>query len=229
MEKDGLLKLLDLFGSFPLTIKSIITDRHTQIKSYFKNNWKDIRHQVDVWHVGKKYFKKVGKVWGKKECYELNGWIKSIVNHLWWCFVSCNVSVKELKEKWISILYHVRNKHRWEESEIYKCVHEKLPTEVLRLKKWLKEGTPAYIALEKVITAKNLLCDLKYFVDFNHTGQLKVYHSLYLKYCPKQLHFSYPGMVARSQLAVMDFNSGVHLTQATMKNNEPCYKIKSTT
>ena len=61
-------------------------------------------------------------------------------------------------------------------------------------------------------------------MDFNHTGQLEVYYSLYLKYCPKQLHFSHHGMVAHSQLAVMDFNSGVHLTQATTKNNEPCYK-----
>ena len=68
---------------------------------------------------------------GKKRNDTLNGRIKSIVNHFWWCFVSCNGSVKELKEKWISILYHVRNKHRWEESEIYKkYVHKKLPTEV---------------------------------------------------------------------------------------------------
>ena len=34
---------------------------------------------------------------------------------------------------------------------------------------------------------KTLLCDLKYLVDFNHTGQLEVYHSLYLKYCPKKI------------------------------------------
>ena len=138
-----------------------------------------------------KYFKKVGKVWGKKGM---------------------------LRVEWMDKIYS--------------------RPEVLRLKKWLKEGTPARITLEKVITAKNLLCDLKYLVDFNHTGQLEVYHSLYLKYCPKRLHFSYAGMVARSQFAVMGFNSGVHLTEATTKNNEPCYKqafskvtntIKSTT
>ncbi len=38
--------------------------------------------------------------------------------------------------------------------------------------------------------------------QFHHTGELEVYHSLLLKYVPKHLHFSYKGMVARTQLAV---------------------------
>ena len=178
-----------------------------------------------MWHVGKNIKKKLALYGKKKDCAEINAWIKSIINHFWWCCASCHGNTNELKEKWVSILCHVRNKHRWEEGQVYKrCEHGKLPSEVQRLKKWIKEGSPAFIALEKVVTDKRLICDLKYLVDFNHTGQLEVYHSLYLKYCPKRLHFSYPGMIARSQLAVMDFNSGVYLTQATTKNNEPRYK-----
>ena len=51
--------------------------------------------------------------------------------------------------------------------------------------------------------------------DFNHTGTLEIYHSLY---SPKSLHFSCPVMIARTQLAVIDFNSGVGL--AHRKNKE---------
>ena len=56
---------------------------------------------------------------------------------------------------------------------------------------------------------KRLLNDLKYVIDFNHTDTLEVYHSLYNKSSPKRLHFSYPFMIARAQLAVLEFNSVV--------------------
>ena len=42
--------------------------------------------------------------------------------------------------------------------------------------------------------------------EFHHTGQLEVFHSMMLKYVPKSQHFSYQGMVARTQLAALDHN-----------------------
>ena len=66
---------------------------------------------------------------------------------------------------------------------------------------------------------KRLLNDLKYVTDFNHTDTLEVYHSLYNKYSPKRLHFSYPFMIARVQLAVLEFNSVVvqHIVKISKK------------
>ena len=61
-------------------------------------------------------------------------------------------------------------------------------------------------------------------MNFSHTGNLEVYHSLYNKYCPKRLHFCYNGMIARSQLAVLDYNSGVGIGQAKTKDGELRYK-----
>ena len=43
---------------------------------------------------------------------------------------------------------------------------------------------------------------------------MEQYHSVLLKYAPKREHFSYNGMVARTQLAVLDHNSNVHRQQA---------------
>jgi len=53
-----------------------------------------------------------------------------------------------------------------------------------------------------------------------------VYHSLYNKFCPKRLHFSYAGMIARSQLAVLDFNCGVELVQAKTREGKHRYKLQ---
>ena len=152
-------------------------------------------------------------------------WIKAIINHFWWSCASCNGNAKELKEKWVSILYHITNRHRWEDAEIFKrCQHKKLTKMEQLQKPFLKLHSPTYIVLEKIVLDKATLSDLKYLTNFNHTGTLEVYHSLYNKYCPKWLHFSYNGMIARSQLAVLDFNSGVGSQQAVTKAGNLRYK-----
>ena len=82
----------------------------------------------------------------------------------------------------------------------------------------------AYAALKKIVLDKRLLNDLKYLTDFNHTGTLEVYHSLYNKYSSKRWHFSYPGMIARAQLAVLDFNFGVGSAHCKNKQEDLQYK-----
>ena len=225
MELLGLKTLLESFNEKCVEITSLTTDRHIQVRCYMKKECPEIKHQFDVWHVGKNIKKKLAKAAKKKTTEQLNLWIKAIINHFWWCCASCSGDPLELKEKWVSILYHIRNKHRWEGSQKYKeCAHEKLTTIEQREKPWLREGTPAYLALERVITDRYLLADLRYLTSFNHTGTLEVFHSLYNKYCPKRLHFHYGGMVARSQLAVMDHNSSVDLGQAKTKTGQLRYK-----
>ena len=225
MEKKGLEILLEKMNTSNLSIRSLTTDRHTQICCFMKNEKPDIIHQFDVWHVGKNIKKKLATVSKKKDCADLNPWIKAVINHLWWCCASCNGDVEELKEKWVSILYHIRNKHRWENHEIFKkCQHSKLTKHEQKQRMWLKEGSPAFIALERVVMNKTLLGDLKYLASFNHTGNLEVFHSLYNKYCPKRLHFSLHGMIARSQLAVLDFNAGSSVGQAKTKDGRLRYK-----
>lgn len=108
------------------------------------------------------------------------------------------------------MLYHITNRHEWEDSKLFKqCQHHELSHDEVIRKPWLKLESPAYSVMERIVTDKNLLSDLKYLTNFNHTGTLEVYHSLYNKYCPKRLHFPYSSMIARSQIAVMDFNAGV--------------------
>ena len=62
---------------------------------------------------------------------------------------------------------------------------------------------------------KNLLKDIKQLTLSCHTGTLEVYHSVQTKYLPKRQHFSYKGMVARTQLAALDHNANTGREQAT--------------
>ena len=59
---------------------------------------------------------------------------------------------------------------------------------------------------------------MEYLTQFKHTGNLEVYHSVINKYSPKRLHFLLYSMIARTLLAVMDFNSGAEDKQATKQD-----------
>ena len=80
-----------------------------------------------------------------------------------------------------------------------------------------KPGTTALVALEEIVFNKKLIKDLKMVTEFHHTGNLEVYHSMMIKYCPKRQHFSHEGMVAKTQLAVLDNNHNCSRNQAVVK------------
>ena len=200
------------------TVKQVTTDRHSQVRKYMLDEEKDKVYQNDVWHVVKGLLKKLRKAAKKKDCALLNKWMRSICNHLWWSSATCGGSYEILKEKWISILQHVKNRHSWGGCKfVHKYCHPKLTPTEERRKKWMKAGTPPYHALQQIALEKRLLKDLRYLTNFDHTGSTEVYNALLNKYCPKSTHFSYEGMVARSQLAALDHNAGASLPQSTTK------------
>ena len=131
-----------------------------------------------------------------------------------------------LKEKWVSVLSHILHKHTREDATIYQsCQHAKV-TKCDRLETvWLVEGSTAHVALEGIIKSKDLLKDLVYLTDFSHNGGIEVYNSFYSKFCPKRLHFGWYGMVARTQLVVLDFKSGSQCVQATTQENKNHFKL----
>lgn len=95
-------------------------------------------------------------------------------------------------------------------------LHDPLSENEERSKKWIAPGSKAHKALSEVVFDKRLAKDLKHIAKACHTGNLEVFHSVLLKYCPKRLHFSYPVMQARLQLAVLDHNYNVGREQAVV-------------
>ena len=127
MEKVGLHRAIEKVKGQGLAISTLATDRHPQVSKYMREEHPDIDHQFDVWHLSKGVVKKLTKKAKSKKCSGLMPWIKSISNHLWWSAATCNGNPTLLKEKWISILHHITNKHSWSGSQFYKkCCHAKL-------------------------------------------------------------------------------------------------------
>lgn len=221
MEKTGLKVLLDKFIDLGINIKSLTTDRHTQIRAMMRDKYPSISHQFDIWHFTKSIKKKLSKHAKGKGKADLNDWIKSVINHIWWCCATCDNNFEVLKEKWLSVLSHIRGVHTFKGNKHFKkCQHAKLK----KKRKWLKKDSPAFKALKSVLEDNRVLADLKQLVEFRHTGNLEVFHSVINKYCPKRLHFSFYGMIARTQLAILDFNSGSDNCQAITKEGDLRYK-----
>ena len=108
MEERGLTILVEKCRRIGVMIKSITSDWYVQIRSYLTKDHPDILHQFDIWHIGKGIKKALFKESKSKGCEKLGMWIKVVINHFWCCCASGNRDPLELREKWISILFHIK-------------------------------------------------------------------------------------------------------------------------
>ena len=119
MEKMDLCTLLEKFRNMGVSLRSLKTERKRQIRSYMAKEQSDITPQFDIWHVGKSIKRPLFRARKLKAREELNRWIRAIMNHFWGSCGSCNEDAVKLKEKWVSILYHIKNIHPWEDDPVF--------------------------------------------------------------------------------------------------------------
>ena len=221
MKLDGLKQILECLEGHDLPISSLTADRHKQFRCYMHKENGKINHQFHVWHVAKNIKKKLAKLCKQKHFEELKPWIKPITNHFWWFCATCNGNAKEPKKKWLSILYHITDRHRWEDRDTFKKYqHKKLTKKERASQPFSKVRSAAFMVWVRLVKEKSLLIYMKCLTNFT----LEVYYSLYNKYCPKWLNFSLEGMIACSQLVMLDFNAIAGLKQAETKLGEFRFK-----
>ena len=83
--------------------------------------------------------KKLVKLGKNKECEEINQWIRSIVNHVYFSVISSPSDSPDLVQaKWLSLHNHICNKHSGHGKLYPKCQHPRLKKRD-RQKAWLKK------------------------------------------------------------------------------------------
>ena len=87
--------LLNLAVEHSLQITSITTDRSSSVKTAISElaeelpeDYSPIVHYYDIWHFIKSILKDLWKACKLKTCSDLQEWIPSITNQLWWSFSS---------------------------------------------------------------------------------------------------------------------------------------------
>lgn len=198
MEKEGLERCLNYLTDEGLSVNTLVTDRHVQIRKYMRERWPAVKHRLDGWHVGKGIGKKIDALAKMKDCLVLQKWKKSVVNHMYWCAASCEDDDPDLKEaKWLSITNHIMNKHTGHKNPLFpNCLHGRLHGRE-RKKKWLKPGTPPFEKLTELLTKISLIKDVRQMSGQHATSSLEAFHSVQNHFAPKRLAFSYHGMTSR--------------------------------
>ncbi|CAM4649718.1 unnamed protein product [Leuciscus chuanchicus] len=182
MEKEGLKRCLDKLESNGLAVDYLITDRHPQIQKYLRE--RSITQFYDVWHFQKGLSKKLDKLSQNKDCKVLKTWLRSIKNHIYWSATS-SVSGPEKLAKWTSLLNHIQNVHVHENPLFPKCEH---PDRVSRdQKKWFQSGSVELHKLGKVLYNKRVLKDVEKLSHHFQTSSLEAFHSLILRFAPKNV------------------------------------------
>ena len=220
MEKMGFEVVLERLLQKGVTVTQICTDRHIGINALMNKKFKDIEHQVDVWHLAKSVAKHLLQKAKLKECGELHAWMASIKNHLWWSSQTCNGDKVELLERWRSVAHHVTNKHEWVANQkFHQCAHPPYSQEEEKKRKWMKPDSEAHQALTSVLNKKTLLDGVGKVTKFCHTGELEVYHGMMTKYVPKRVQYPRESMIVRTTLAALDHNHNTNRNQATVKKS----------
>ena len=215
MEPDGCYDTLCDLESYGLEISVLGTDRHSSIAKLLRTNFQNITHQFDAYHIEKSIRKKLLQKANRHGCFELHAWIRCVTNHLWYCCQNCDQRPELLREKWLSIIYHIADQHEWHFFDhFHKCEHTEMDENSRKKKKWLKPGSPSHDALKEVVMDQHLISGIQKLNLAVHTGNLEAFHSLINKYCPKRQSFSYKGMISRTELAAMDHNSNLSRAQA---------------
>ena len=71
----------------------------------------------------------------------------------------CNSEL--LREKWISVLFHIQNKHRWTGCKKFKkCQHPRMTKKQIKAKEWISPKSEAYEALQNIVLDAKVLKDL---------------------------------------------------------------------
>ncbi|XP_051283271.1 uncharacterized protein LOC127378466 [Dicentrarchus labrax] len=123
----------------------------------------------------------------------------------------------------MSILNHVRDIHNHEDPVFPQCLH---PTRTSRDKsKWLTTGTPAFCRMEKVLSNKRVLKDVGKLSPHYQTSSLESFHSVILRFAPKNVVFPFLGMLCRLYLAALHFNENADRPQATTSAGEPLFRL----
>ncbi|XP_063312682.1 uncharacterized protein LOC134612265 [Pelobates fuscus] len=201
-----------------LIVAYLATDRHIGITKIMRDEYRQINHQFDLWHYCRHLKRKLSRLAKRKTCKPLIPWRKAIINQMWMSSSQCKGNVNLMREQWNSVLLHVVNQHRWDSGTLIDgCPHSELLEKDMGSRPWLVRDSPVHLQLTNFVKNKQLQKDLKQMTHFCHTGSIKVFRSLVLKFCPKHVRFSKDGMAARIKLAVLAHNANVEKPQTTIK------------
>ncbi|XP_077548003.1 uncharacterized protein LOC144160657 [Haemaphysalis longicornis] len=220
MELEGLKRALKELTDHGVRVTEVVTDRHPQVRKYFRTEQPDVDHLFDAWHVAKGLKKKLAAAAKVRGCETIAMWSHSVVLHMYHAVVVGAGDGELAVAVWLSMLNHVQDIHDGH-SELYRtCQHGQLQP-----RKWIYPGTDAYDKLRSIVSTKRLLDDIRQVSPNFQTSGVESFHAIINRFAPKALSFSSAGMEARCTLAALHYNENAGRDQAVTKAGEPRWQL----
>ncbi|KAH6920867.1 hypothetical protein HPB50_028142 [Hyalomma asiaticum] len=239
MELEGLKRALGSLEASGVHVKEVVTDRHPQVRRYFKVEKPDVDHLFDAWHVCKGLNKKLLQAAKRKGCTTIGRWSRSIINHLYFSVQHGGGNADLSVAIWLSLLNHVQDKHHGHSVHYADCQHAELEP-----REWIFPGTEAFDKLSSLLANKRILDDIRQVVrvqslivciGLNSQSSLLLqfsdYASLQAPKFPLDKHFdvstgSSVCMPVWCVIAALHFNENADKGQASTKSGELRWRIK---
>uniref|UniRef100_A0A914VEK4 Uncharacterized protein n=1 Tax=Plectus sambesii TaxID=2011161 RepID=A0A914VEK4_9BILA len=117
-----------------------------------------------------------------KVCAEIQPWLRSILNHLWYSVDNCSNDPVRCEELFRSIIHHIANEHSWKEDQsfsiVFECCHTQLSAEKVAIMRWLSKQSDAYKRLFAILTDKRLLKNVGRIAKNLTTSAVENYNSV---------------------------------------------------
>ncbi|KAH9378733.1 hypothetical protein HPB48_018970 [Haemaphysalis longicornis] len=126
MEKEGLSNSMDAFERQGINIRSLTTDSHPAIRSFFRKERLTIKQYFDTWHISKGIQKKLRAACKSQSCAFIQPWMQCITNHLDFVAAMAEGDAELIISMWRSLLNHICDKHDGHEGPFAECLHEPL-------------------------------------------------------------------------------------------------------
>lgn len=151
------------------------------------------------------------KICQMKGCEKLRRFLHSIQNHIYWTAAS-SANGPERVAKWTSILNHVQDKHTEKKKQRQEQMAGCWNSAILQV----GESSLQQENLEGYGQAKSTPPDL---------SNVEAFHSVTLRFAPKNVVFPFLGILCRLYLAALHYNENAGCPQATSAVGEPLFKV----
>ncbi|KAG0432453.1 hypothetical protein HPB47_020823 [Ixodes persulcatus] len=191
----------------------MVTDRHPATRKHMETHEPGIDHFFDMWHISKNVKKKLAAASKRAGCQDLQIWIQTATNHMYWSARAAGGDKKLVIDIWLSMHNHVINKQSGHEGTYERYFHGDMPEptrprmdpsmflffqlNVAFLKHVPSSDSQAYNQFKSITGDKRLLKDLAQMSPHGQTYALEAFHSVLIDFAPKSQAFSPEGMLAK--------------------------------
>uniref|UniRef100_A0A915E449 Uncharacterized protein n=1 Tax=Ditylenchus dipsaci TaxID=166011 RepID=A0A915E449_9BILA len=124
MELEGVKRCIQGLEESGIIIKSVTTDRHSQIRAYMASEKPELEHDFDAWHMLKSIRRNIVNEAKKKCNKELKEAGPRFMNHLWHSTALPRGDPQLIKETALSGLLHLAGVHSWSQGVVPQVIHD---------------------------------------------------------------------------------------------------------